>query len=196
MTRKQWLILLGIAMVALTIIPVFVFEKRLEHTGGPGIVGFEFAATKARASQILAEWGPAGRRVARLSLIVDYAYMVSYGGFFTLAGLATRDLARTRDWRRLATAGVIVPFFATAAALFDATENVFLLLVLEGHGGAHPPLIATICSSIKFTLITIAILYVLCGLAWRAATANRGKLTSLPAPATAEEHSSEPRRLT
>jgi hypothetical protein len=178
MTRKQWLILLGIAMVALTIIPIFVFEKPLEHTGGPGILGFEFAATKARASQILAEWGPKGRHTARLSLIVDYAYMVSYGGFFTLAGLATRDLARARDWRRLAAAGTIVPFFATAAALFDATENVFLLLVLEGHGGAHAPLIATICSSIKFTLITIAIAYVVCGLVWLAATANRVRLTS------------------
>jgi len=103
MNRKQWLILLGIAMVALTIVPVFLFEKRLEHTGGPGILAFEFAATKARASQILAEWGPKGRHTARLSLIVDYAYMVSYGGFFTLAGLATRDLARTRDWRRVET---------------------------------------------------------------------------------------------
>ena len=64
---KQWLILLGIAMVALTIVPFFVFEERLEHTGGPGILAFEFAATKSRASQILAEWGPKGRHVARLS---------------------------------------------------------------------------------------------------------------------------------
>jgi hypothetical protein len=194
MTRKQWLILLGVATVVLTIVPVFVFEKRLEHTGGPGILAFEFAATKARASQILAEWGPKGRHTARLSLIVDYAYMISYGGFFTLAGLATRDLARTRAWRRLATPGMIVPFFATAAALFDATENVFLLLVLEGHGGEQAPLIATICSSIKFTLITIAILYVLCGLAWRAATARRVKLTSTQAP-TAGDSSTEARRL-
>jgi hypothetical protein len=174
MNRKQWLILLGIAMVALTIIPVFLFEKRLEHTGGPGIIGFEFAATKARATQILAEWGSTGRRVARLSLIADYAYMLSYGGFFTLAGLATRDLARARNWRRLAAAGMVLPFFAAAAATFDAIENVFLLLVLDGHGGEAAPLIATVCSSIKFTLITIAIGYVLCGLAWRGVTASRG----------------------
>jgi hypothetical protein len=111
-------------------------------------------------------------------LIVDYAYMISYGGFFTLAGLATRDLARARDWRRLATAGTIVPFFATVAAMFDATENVFLLLVLEGHGGEHALLTATICSSIKFTLITIAIAYVVWGLVWRAATAIRVRLAS------------------
>ncbi len=51
MTRQRWLILLGIAMVVLTIVPIFVFEKRLEHTGGPGILAFEFAATKARATR-------------------------------------------------------------------------------------------------------------------------------------------------
>ncbi len=180
MNRKQWLILFGIAMVVLTIVPVFLFEKRLEHTGGPGIVGFEFAATRARAAQILAEWGPTGRRAARLSLFVDYAYMLSYGGFFTLAGLATRDLARARDWRRLAAAGAITSgsLPARLRRRFDAIENVFLLLVLGGHGGQSAPLIATVCSSIKFALIAIAIGYVLCGLAWRAATANGGRLTS------------------
>jgi hypothetical protein len=168
MTRKQWLLLLGIATVALTIVPIFVFEKRLEHSGGPNILAFEFVATKAHASQILAEWGAEGRRTARLSLIIDYAYMISYGGFFTLAGLATRQHARARGWRAVAAAGRIVPFFATVAAMFDAVENVFLLLILGGHGGEYAPPIATICSSIKFTLITIAIGYVLLGLLRRA----------------------------
>jgi hypothetical protein len=177
MTRKRWLVLLGIATVVLTIVGVLI-ERPMHDAGGPGILAFEFAATKAHATQILTEWGPKGRNAARVSLIVDYAYMVSYGGFFTLAGLATRDLARTRDWLRLAATGTIVPFFAAVAAIFDAIENVFLLLVLGGHGGGHAPLIATVCSSIKFTLITIAIGYVLCGLAWRAATATRVKLPS------------------
>jgi hypothetical protein len=171
MTRKRWLIVLGIATVALTVVGV-ALEQPLHDAGGPGILAFEFAATQAHASRILAEWGPKGRNAARISLIVDYAYMISYGGFFTLAGLATRDLARTRDWRRLAATGTIIPFFALTAALFDAIENVFLLLILEGHGGAHAPLIATICSSIKFTLITIAIGYAICGLAWRLATSQ------------------------
>jgi hypothetical protein len=179
MNRKQCLILLGITTVALTLNGQvgFAFDKRLEHTGGPGIIGLEFAGTKTRATQILTEWGPKGRRIARLSLIVDYAYMLSYGAFFTLAGFATRDLARARDWRRLASAGTILPLFAAAAAMFDAIENVFLLLVLGGHGGESGPLIATICSNIKFTLIAIAIGYVLCGLAWRLQQATV-KLTS------------------
>ena len=92
MSRKHWMIVLGTATVVLTVVGVLL-ERPMEHAGAPGILAFEFAATKARVSQLLAEWGPAGRHAARVSLIVDYAYMVSYGGFFTLAGLATRDLS-------------------------------------------------------------------------------------------------------
>jgi hypothetical protein len=166
MNRKRLLIGVGVAMVALAVVEILL-DRRIMSAGGPGIIGFEFAASPARAARVLAEWGPKGRDAARVSLIVDYAYMVCYGSFFTLAGLAVRDLARTRSWPRLAAAGAVVPFFAAAAAGFDAVENVFLLLVLEGDGGEHAPLIATVCSSIKFTLIASAILYVLCGLALR-----------------------------
>jgi hypothetical protein len=165
MNRKHALILLGMATVAFTVAGALPTPVR--GAAHPSILAFEFCRSEARAAQIMAEWGPKGRNAARISLWLDYGYMLSYGGFFTLAGLATCDLARTRNWRRLAVAGAIVPFFAAAAAMFDAVENMFLLLVLGGHGGELGPLIATTCSSIKFTLITIAILYVLCGLAQR-----------------------------
>jgi hypothetical protein len=73
-------------------------------------------------------------------------------------------MARARDWRRLAAIGAVVPFFALAAASFDASENVALLLTLAGNGGSFAPPFAAVCSAIKFTLITIAILYAVCGL--------------------------------
>jgi hypothetical protein len=61
----------------------------------------------------------------------------------------------------------VIPFFALAAAAFDATENVALLLTLASKGGGFAPPFAAVCSTIKFTLIGIAILYALCGLAFR-----------------------------
>jgi hypothetical protein len=91
--------------------------------------------------------------------------MFSYGLFFALAGFAVRDTARAHGWQRLATIGVVVPLFALAAASFDASENVALLLTLAGNGGSFAPPFAAVCSAIKFTLITIAILYAVCGLA-------------------------------
>lgn len=131
---------------------------------GASISEYEFAASSSRAAQIVAEWGSEGRRLAHLGLLLDYGYMVSYGLFFALAGFAVRDAARTRGWRRLAKAGTVVPYFAIAAACFDAAENVALLLTLGGHGGNLAAPFATVCSSIKWALIGIAILYSLCGL--------------------------------
>lgn len=164
--RKQALIVLGISTVAFTVLLELIDPSHVSH--GPTILAFEFAGNRSRAAQIMAEWGAKGRNAAHLSLILDYGYMLSYGPFFMLAGLAIRDMARTRGWLRLATVGAIVPFFAITAAMFDASENVALLLMLGGHGGSFAPPFATVCSTIKFTLIGIAILYVLGGLAVRA----------------------------
>jgi hypothetical protein len=165
MSRKHALILLGIATVAFTVILKLIDPSHVSH--GPTILAFEFAGSQSRAAQIIAEWGAKGRSAAHLSLLLDYGYMLSYGLFFCLAGLAIRDNARERGWGRLATVGVVVPFFALTAAAFDATENVALLLTLASSGGSFAAPFATVCSTIKFTLIGIAILYVLCGLAVR-----------------------------
>jgi hypothetical protein len=163
MNRKHALILLGISTVAFTVILELIDPSHVSR--GPGIIAFEFAGSRSRAAQIIAEWGAKGRSAAHLSLVLDYGYMLSYGLFFCLAGFAIRDTARARGWRRLAAAGVVVPFFALAAATFDASENVALLLTLAGNGGSFAPPFTAVCSTIKFTLVGIAILYVLCGLA-------------------------------
>jgi hypothetical protein len=161
--RKHALILLGVATVTFTVILEVIDPSHISH--GPTILDFEFAGSRARAAQIMAEWGPKGRSSAHLSLSLDYGYMLSYGLFFALAGFAVRDTARARGWQRLAAIGVVVPFFALAAASFDANENVALLFTLAGNGASFAPPFAAVCSAIKFTLIAIAILYAVCGLA-------------------------------
>jgi hypothetical protein len=163
--RKHALILVGIATVAFTVILELIDPSHVSH--GPMILNFEFAGSRSRAAQIVSEWGVKGRSAAHLSLLLDYGYMLCYGLFFALAGFAVRDTARARGWTRLAALGVVVPFFALAAATFDASENVALLLTLAGNGGSFAPPFAAICSTIKFTLISIAILYAICGLVLR-----------------------------
>jgi hypothetical protein len=159
--RKRALTLLGVATVVFTVVLEAFDPSHVSH--GPTILDFEFAGSRARAAQIVAEWGPKGRSAAHLSLLLDYGYMLSYGLFFALAGFAARDTARAHDWRRLAAIGAVCPFLAVAAASFDASENVALLLTLTGNGGSFAPPFAAVCSAIKWTLITIAILYAACG---------------------------------
>lgn len=166
LSRKQLLIAFGIAMVAFDI-ALLVIDRHLQATGGPSILGLEFAGSEQRAAEIMAEWGSHGRDLARASLWIDFGFMLSYGTFFTLAALATRDFAKERDLRLLAAAGLAAPFFVIAAVLFDVAEDVVWLLLLGGHGGGPAPAFATAFAAFKFLLVGLAILYVLWGLVVR-----------------------------
>jgi hypothetical protein len=164
MSRRKWLLLAGIATVVFWVV-LGVLENI--PAGTPGIIEFEFVGNAHRAARFLAEWGPEGRESVRISLIVDYGFMVSYGAFVTLGGLAARDFGRRHGHPALAAVGRIVPWFAAAAAVFDAVENAFLLLIVGGHGGSAAPVIATTCASIKWTLIAVAVAYMAWGaVAW------------------------------
>ena len=166
MTRKRWLVLLGVATVAFNL-ALTLIDRRLTATGGPTILGLEFAGSVRRVAEIEAEWGAHGRDLARLSLWLDFGFMLSYGTFVALAGFATRDFARRDGWRALAACGAVAPFLAIAAALFDAAENVSWLLLLGGRGAAALPVFGTACAYAKWLLIGLAIAYVAWGLACR-----------------------------
>jgi hypothetical protein len=148
-------------------VALVALDRKMMAAGGPSIVGFEFAGSADRAGQIIAEWGGSGRDYARWSLWLDFGFMLSYGAFFALASLATRDFARAASLRRLAAVGVFAAVAAASAAVFDFGENVSLLLTLGGHGGSAGPALAAACASVKFALIAFAIVYVLWGLVIR-----------------------------
>jgi hypothetical protein len=162
--RRRALVMLGAATIGFTV-GLYLLDPQTQGYGTTGIGGFELAASKSRAAQIIAEWGAQGRHLAHIGLLLDYGYMLSYGLFFALAGFAVRDAARARGWRRTAAVGNVIPYFALAAACFDASENIALLLVLGGHGGSFAPPFATVCSATKWLLIGTAIVYVLWGVA-------------------------------
>lgn len=160
--RKALLLGFGLGVIVLDA-AVLLIERHLDGLGGPSIIDLEFAGSSARVAQIASEWGSNGLHYARLQLWIDFAFMVSYGGFFMLAGLATRDFARAHSLRWLAAGGIFIPYFAVAAAMFDACENVIWLLGLDGRATSLAP-VGTACAVMKFTLIAIAIAYSVCGL--------------------------------
>jgi hypothetical protein len=163
MTRRRGLIASGIATLIL-FLAMSPAEERMTDTGGPGMVPFELTGGQARANEILSEWGEDGRSAARESLWIDFGFLLAYGTFLTLALAAVRDLARERDWRRVAAIGRVVAWFGALGAAFDALENVCLLLTLDDAGTAFP-LLATIFAGCKFILLATAIAYLLAGLA-------------------------------
>jgi hypothetical protein len=162
-SRRTALILLAISTAAIGAF-LLAIDPATEAEGNPSIVDFEFAWDEQGATEILEDWGEEGRDAARLSLWVDFAYLLSYGAFFTLAAIATRDLATNRGWDRLAAAGVVAIPAAAAAPVFDAIEDIWLLIALDGHGGDLAPLAAGIAATAKFLLFFVALGYVVAGL--------------------------------
>lgn len=164
MTRGRALVLLAVAVLALLAAMQPAEERMTEN--GPGIVAFELAGSADRSQEIQAEWGEDGRDAARQQLWIDYAFMLAYGAFLVLAAAATRDLARSRGWRRLVTFGALAVPAGGIAAGCDAVENACLLLTLGG-AGSWAPVTATVFAAAKFALLAVAISYLLAGLAMR-----------------------------
>src|SRR5689334_6927527 len=164
MTRARALVLLAVAVVGLLAAMKPAEDRMTEN--GPGIVSFELAGSADRSQEIQSEWGEDGRDAARQQLWIDYGFMLAYGAFLVLAAAATRELARSRDWSRLVAVGVLAVPAGGIAAGCDAIENACLLLTLGG-AGSWAPVTATVFAVAKFTLLLIALAYILAGLGTR-----------------------------
>jgi hypothetical protein len=164
-TRRRGLIASGIATVLL-LLAMAPADQRMQDTGGPGILPFELAGSQDRADEILDEWGEKGQDAARESLWIDFGFLVAYGAFLTLAAAATRDLARSRGWLRMARIGAVAVYLGALGAAFDAFENTCLLLTLGGSGEIFP-FLATVFAACKFLLLAVVVVYLLAGLAMR-----------------------------
>lgn len=125
---------------------MFHLERRMHQAGGPGIIPLELAGTAAAAEAIMAQWGSEGRRAARLSLVLDFGYMLTYG---VLTGLLLDRTAR-RSGRRRVAATLVVP-----AVVSDAVEGVALLRVLDHRDVERNARRARIAALIKFAVLTV-----------------------------------------
>jgi hypothetical protein len=152
--RNLWI--LGFVTLGLFVV-LGVIDEDIKESGGPGIVSFEVEFTSENARETLAEWGEDGRDSAKLSLWLDYAFLVAYAAFFSLAVIAVCDALNWRRWEFLAT-------FPLIAAVCDAIENANLLLTIGQDGDQPFPFLAGVFALIKFATLTPAQLFALAGL--------------------------------
>lgn len=152
----------GAAEVAL-LVSLLALEHRMKRTGGPGIIPFELAGTPQRAAKIMGRWGAEGRRAARLSLLLDYPFLVSYTGLQVAACRAASDALHRRGARRLTRAGRPIAALQVVAGACDAAENTALLGVLAGRDDRLPA-VARAFALAKFTLLAKGWTYAALGL--------------------------------
>lgn len=174
----------GAAAVALWVFLV-VQDDEIKESNGPGIVPFEVAGTEEEAQEILEEWGEKGRDAARLSLRVDFAYLIAYSLFLAIGcTIASERLAR-RGLTRLAHIGPMLGWSMLAAGAFDAIENVALLRVVDGHTEAWPG-VALYAAIPKFAITGVGLAYVILGV-----VVGRGEQAAEPEPEPKPESEAE-----
>jgi hypothetical protein len=163
MTRRRWLWVLGIAMLALLAVEA-LYDGRMQDAGHHGIIAFEVAFTSGKAQSIMAAWGDAGHDAAVASLWFDFLYLTAYGLFLWLAVRAVGAGLRARGRARLAAPAPAISLLPLIGAACDALEDVFLLLQLGGRAQSLGPPLAGAFATVKFACIAVALVYLLVGL--------------------------------
>lgn len=150
---------LGGLLVFATALMMFV-DVPLQGEASPhGIVSFELAGTPHQALRILLEWRSRNALgVGRLSLIVDFIYLVIYALFFGTLALFVGERLGEAKW------SVRAAWAATAAAVFDVAENGVLLYELNRLTTPSPyPQVAADLAIAKFVLLIASAAYSLLG---------------------------------
>ncbi len=124
-----------------------------------GIVSFELAGTPQQALAILLEWkSKSALGHAKLSLIIDFVYLLIYGGFFSMLAILVGNRLGEETW------SVRAAWAATFAAGFDVLENgVLLFEVARVTSPAPYPQLALTFAGAKFGLLAASALYAMVG---------------------------------
>ena len=163
--------LLGAGQVAL-LVPLLALERRMQRTGGTGIVAFELAGTPERARSTMRAWGDDGRAAARASLLLDFPFLATYTAFNRAAAAAAGQALDRAGVPALARAAGPLRTAQLAAGACDAVENAALLGVLAGHD-ERLPAVANAFARAKFAFLGLGWAYSALGLAATALTRLR-----------------------
>lgn len=125
----------------------------------PNIVDFEFCRTVDRANAILRAWNEVAKIQAGFSLGFDFLYIPVYSTMIALACIwAANNLGANRIWHNV---GMLFAWGLWLAAVLDCVENYALLTMLQGMVADPYPAVATMCASVKFSLILLGIAFCL-----------------------------------
>lgn len=146
---------LGALLVFATALMMFVDVPLQGESSPHGIVSFELAGTPHQALRILLEWKSRDALgVARLSLIVDFIYLIIYSLFFAALALWVGTKLGDEKW------SIRAAWAASIAAAFDVLENGVLLVELNRFTSPAPyPQLAASFALAKFALLLLSAAY-------------------------------------
>ncbi|MFX0113314.1 MAG: hypothetical protein ACFFB3_02080 [Candidatus Hodarchaeota archaeon] len=156
----------GIIAATCVFLVVFVMmrvvSEPIEEESSHDVIDLEFAWTSDKMKTILDDWGEDLIEAEIQATYLDFVFLVAYGT--VLAGFSLL-ISRAFKEELLGYLGFRFVIISYIASLFDAIENVNLLLVLYFPDSfpAFAPLLASICATIKFAMILCTAGYILFG---------------------------------
>ncbi|TFG22950.1 MAG: hypothetical protein EU532_13915 [Promethearchaeota archaeon] len=151
------ILIAGISFFLLTFLVFGPIEAELKGSTGYGVMEFEFAWTSENINKIFTAWGQDGINKQIFVTWIDFLYIPSYGFFFSgLILFISRKLEGKSQ--KIGLYMTLLPFIA---GIFDVIENINLLLMLthEAYVWSSSPFIASLCASIKFGLLLLALIF-------------------------------------
>lgn len=152
---KTLILITIITFVPFILVTILVFcinEYRLETTTGYGVLNFELAWTPEMINKIFTAWGPDEMKRQALVTYIDYLYIPFYGLFGAECILLASRKKLTGSIQK---AGLFITLTPLAAGMFDAVENVNLLLMLsdETYARSFCPFFASLCATFKISFL-------------------------------------------
>lgn len=162
---RTGLLISGLITIILFVVISIINTYLVTPEAPAGIISFELAGNINASLAILTSWNEAARIYAGLSLGIDFAYLISYGLFLSLAcHMLSFRLSQTSRMIRFSEIGSFISWLPLVAALFDAIENTTLIFLLMGSKSEIFSSIANLFAITKFIFVSLAILYLIIGL--------------------------------
>lgn len=158
-------------LVTGTIIMIYVMMstgKTLETPATPlGIIALELAPDKKTVQVILQEWTKTGEGVdnikaAKKNTLLDFLFIIFYAPFLYIC--CTRLAAGFKKTSIIARIGKLVAIGIIIEGILDFLENFGMLKSLDGEVSNNIALFTASCSFVKWTLVFIALLYIVAAL--------------------------------
>lgn len=139
---------------------VVSLDTALQHPAVPhGGLSYQFAWTHDRVREIMNAWGADGRALARDALHADFAFLLTYPLFLSLACA----MAAARPASRRPALGTALSWVVLCSMPADAVENLGLLRMLgDATRDRASDVVAAavgLCAAVKFGLVLSAIAY-------------------------------------
>jgi hypothetical protein len=161
--QKKYFIGFLIATILIMVIMNFIGSPLTTSSAPSGIVSFEFAFSPTRAQEIINSWSQDVQLRAAFIQGLDFLFPLVYSAALGLGCVLTANGLRTRG-KKSSRLGAPLAWGLLLAVICDYIENIALVIILFGKDQSPFPEIAGVCALIKFSIIFIAIGYILYGL--------------------------------